>query len=67
MKRIAIFAVSLLCICASCTRVPEMSEEEIDTAIEAINGEMLRTRDRNRGRALPMFRERRAVRGTIRL
>ena len=41
MKRIAIFAASLLCVCASCTRVPEMTEKEIDSAIEAMNGEML--------------------------
>ena len=41
MKRIAIFAATLLCVCASCTRVPEMTEEEIDSAIEAMNGEML--------------------------
>jgi len=37
MKRIAIFAASLLFVCASCTRVPEMTEEEIDSAIEAMN------------------------------
>ena len=41
MKRIAIFAATLLCVCASCTRVPEMTEKEIDSAIEAMNGEML--------------------------